>query len=58
MWPEKIDGVHHQRPHAIKSEFDTWIVMHEDLRSSERCRIVFDALVSGVSGYISQSSRH
>ena len=37
---------------AVKSELETWIVMHEDLRSSERCRIVFDALVSGVSSYI------
>jgi DNA-binding transcriptional LysR family regulator len=43
-------------PHAIKSEIETWIVMHEDLRSSERCRIVFDALASGVSAYISARS--
>jgi DNA-binding transcriptional LysR family regulator len=26
-------------------ELPTWIVMHEDLRSSPRCRAVFDALV-------------
>ncbi|HWW05822.1 LysR family transcriptional regulator [Collimonas sp.] len=41
-------------PAAVKSELETWIVMHEDLRSSERCRIVFDALASGVSAYISR----
>jgi DNA-binding transcriptional LysR family regulator len=43
-------------PDAIKGEIETWIVMHEDLRSSERCRIVFDALASGVSAYISARS--
>ena len=41
---------------AVKSELETWIVMHEDLRSSERCRIAFDALVAGVSGYIAQAT--
>jgi DNA-binding transcriptional LysR family regulator len=41
---------------VVKSELDTWIVMHEDLRASERCRIAFDALVSGVSSYIAQAN--
>ncbi|WP_211461107.1 LysR family transcriptional regulator [Collimonas silvisoli] len=41
-------------PQAIAGELETWIVMHEDLRSSERCRHVFDALASGVSDYISR----
>ena len=27
-----------------------WIVMHEDLRASPRCRAVFDALVAGLAG--------
>jgi DNA-binding transcriptional LysR family regulator len=27
-----------------------WIVMHEDLKTSARCRVVFDALVAGLSG--------
>ncbi|GAC1326384.1 MAG: hypothetical protein NVS3B11_21900 [Collimonas sp.] len=43
-------------PQAVASELETWIVMHEDLRSSERCRIVFDALASGVSGYIAEEN--
>ncbi|SFH72477.1 transcriptional regulator, LysR family [Collimonas sp. OK307] len=43
-------------PQAVTSELETWIVMHEDLRSSERCRIVFDALVSGMSNYISKDN--
>jgi DNA-binding transcriptional LysR family regulator len=42
-------------PETVKDELETWIVMHEDLRSSERCRIVFDALASGVSRYITDT---
>lgn len=41
---------------AVTSELETWIVMHEDLRSSERCRVAFDALVAGVSSYIAQAA--
>ncbi|HWX02097.1 LysR family transcriptional regulator [Collimonas sp.] len=41
---------------VVSSELETWIVMHEDLRSSERCRIAFDALVAGVSSYIAQAT--
>lgn len=43
-------------PQAVTGELETWIVMHEDLRSSERCRIVFDALVNGVSRYITEDN--
>jgi DNA-binding transcriptional LysR family regulator len=43
-------------PQAVTGELETWIVMHEDLRSSERCRIVFDALVAGVSRYIAEDN--
>lgn len=32
-------------PHAFAVDLETWVVMHEDLRSSARCRTVFDALV-------------
>lgn len=31
----------------------TWVTMHEDLRHSPRCRATFDALVEGLSAYIS-----
>lgn len=34
---------------------DTWVVMHEDLRGSVRCRAVFDWLVEGLKGYMSGS---
>ena len=29
-----------------------WVVMHEDLRRSPRCRVTFDALVTGLKAYI------
>ncbi len=29
---------------------DVWIVMHEDLKRSRRCRVAFDALVEGLAG--------
>ena len=31
---------------------DTWIVMHQDLRSSPRCRVTFDALVDGLKRHV------
>jgi len=31
----------------------TWVTMHEDLRSSPRCRVTFDALVAGLTAYVS-----
>ncbi|MEQ5774693.1 LysR family transcriptional regulator [Thalassospira sp. NFXS8] len=30
---------------------DSWVTMHEDLRNNLRCRVVFDALVSGMKDY-------
>lgn len=35
----------------------TWIVMHEDLRASQRCRVVFDALVRGLAGHIANAEK-
>jgi len=35
---------------AVSLELEIWIVMHEDLRTSARCRAVFDALVDGLVG--------
>ena len=37
---------------AFALPLDTWVVMHEDLRASRRCRVVFDALAAGLSAYI------
>ena len=31
---------------------ETWVTMHEDLRHSPRCRVVFDALVEALSAHV------
>jgi len=36
----------------FRLDLQTWIVMHEDLRSSPRCRVTFDALAEGLATYI------
>ena len=37
---------------AFALELPVWVVMHEDLRSSPRCRAVFDALVAGLAAQL------
>jgi DNA-binding transcriptional LysR family regulator len=39
-------------PKLFTLPLPTWVTMHEDLRSSPRCRVAFDALVSGLLGYL------
>ena len=39
-------------PQQFTLQLDTWVVMHEDLRSSARCRVTFDALVTGLQRYM------
>ena len=39
-------------PEEIALPLETWIVMHEDLRNSPRCRAAFDALVRGLCAYV------
>ena len=39
-------------PDAFTFPLETWLTMHEDLRASPRCRVVFDALVDGLAAYI------
>lgn len=39
-------------PDALTIPLETWITMHEDLRHSPRCRVVFDALVEGLAQHI------
>jgi len=34
-------------------KLETWVTMHEDLRNSPRCRVTFDALVKGLTAYVS-----
>lgn len=36
----------------LRYPLPTWVAMHEDLRSSPRCRATFDALVEGLQDYI------
>ena len=36
----------------IAITLDTWLAMHEDLRDSPRCRVVFDALATWLLRYI------
>ncbi|MFS8045530.1 LysR family transcriptional regulator [Rhizobium sp. BR 314] len=35
----------------VELTIDTWIVMHENLKTSPRCRVTFDALVAGLLDY-------
>ena len=42
-------------PRAVQLPLETWVTMHEDLRSSPRCRVAFDALVEGLLGYLGPS---
>ena len=39
-------------PKRFSLQLDTWLAMHEDLRESPRCKVAFQALVKGLSGYI------
>jgi DNA-binding transcriptional LysR family regulator len=39
-------------PEAFSHPLDTWVVMHEDLRTSAPVRAVFDALVAGLKDYL------
>lgn len=34
---------------------ETWVTMHEDLRASPRCKVVFDALVQGLQQHTTQT---
>ncbi len=37
---------------------DVWIVMHEDLRTTRRMRLAFDALVEGVSAHVAAGASY
>ena len=39
-------------PESFKFPLEIWIAMHSDLRSNRRCRVVFDALAAGLTGYL------
>lgn len=46
------DGLVRVLPQAFALDLETWVVMHEDLRASPRCRAVFDALAAGLGTYL------
>lgn len=39
-------------PDALSIKLDTWVAMHENLRDSQRCAVVFAALADGLASYI------
>jgi DNA-binding transcriptional LysR family regulator len=39
-------------PEAFAPRLDTWLAMHEDLRNSRRCAVVFAALADGLASYM------
>jgi DNA-binding transcriptional LysR family regulator len=39
-------------PTEFSLQLETWVTMHEDLRTSPRCRATFDMLVEGLERYI------
>ena len=41
-------------PGAFRFKLQTWVTMHEDLRSSPRCKVAFDALVAGLTAYMAE----
>jgi DNA-binding transcriptional LysR family regulator len=41
-------------PAALEVRLETWLAMHEDLRHTPRCRVVFDALAEGLARYIEE----
>ena len=40
---------------GVGFEMEMWVVMHEDLKSSRRMRLMFDHLVEALSAYAATS---
>jgi len=40
---------------AFRFSMEMWVVMHEDLKTTRRMRIVFDALVDGLTRYVRET---
>jgi hypothetical protein len=39
-------------PAAFQLKLGVWLAMHENLRSTPRCRAVFDALATGLKSHV------
>lgn len=44
-------------PAAFAISLESWVTMHEDLRESASCRVMFDALVNAMSSLASPASK-
>jgi DNA-binding transcriptional LysR family regulator len=44
-------------PTAIDLKLATWLVMHENLRTTARCRVVFEGLAKGLRGHLDGGHR-
>lgn len=44
-------------PKRFSLPLDTWLAMHEDLRDSPRCKLVFQGLVEGLSAYVEAGNK-
>lgn len=42
----------HLLPKALNLKFGVWLAMHENLRTTPRCRAVFDGLAAGLAAYV------
>ena len=42
-------------PDGFAHALETWVVMHEDLRATRSCRVVFDALAAGLRAYVASA---
>jgi DNA-binding transcriptional LysR family regulator len=40
-------------PQQFSIKLETWLTMHEDLRSSRSCKVTFDALLRGLQAHVS-----
>jgi DNA-binding transcriptional LysR family regulator len=43
--------------HAFRFEFEIWVAMHENLKKSQRMRLMFDHLVASLGSYAKRSAR-
>jgi DNA-binding transcriptional LysR family regulator len=39
-------------PNAIQYALEVWLVMHEDLKTTRRVRLLFDHLAAGLTAYV------
>jgi len=50
------DKLVHILPHALSFELETWLVMHEDLKSNRRVRLMFAHLAEHLRAYIASET--